>query len=127
MPKIPGEGKEGCTYCATEGGVMHSMPHTAGLTRKPHYCKLPHFTLSKGAKRKRKEKKTPLTSGKTFLMVRLRSQHALTTHYISYMFYEMLLPIHGSLKPVLLLSHFGSGLQGSISLWGPSRLVLLVC
>lgn len=29
---------------------MHSVPHTAGLTMKPHYCKLPQFTLSKGAK-----------------------------------------------------------------------------
>lgn len=32
------------------GGVVHSVPHTAGLTMKPHYCKLPQFTLSKGAK-----------------------------------------------------------------------------
>ncbi len=98
VPKIPGEEKEGCSYCATEGGVMHSMPHTAGLTRKPHYCKLPHFTLSKGAKKKdkKKKKKTHLTSGKTFLMVRLSSQHALTTHYIPYMIYEMLLPSQGS-------------------------------
>lgn len=32
------------------GGVVHSVPHTAGLNMKPHYCKLPQFTLSKGAK-----------------------------------------------------------------------------
>ena len=25
VPKIPGEG---CSYCAAEGGVIHSMPHT---------------------------------------------------------------------------------------------------
>lgn len=96
MPKIPGEGKEGCMYCATEGGVMHSVPHTAGLTWKPHYCKLPHFTLSKGAKKIDKKIKTHLTSGNIFLMVRLSSQHALTTHYIPYMFYEMLPQSHGS-------------------------------
>lgn len=94
-------GEERCMYCATEGGVMHTVPHTAGLTRKPHYCKLPHFTLSKGAtttKKKKRTKKetTHMTSGKTFLMVRLSSQHALTTHYIPYMFYEMLLQSHSS-------------------------------
>lgn len=99
-----------CTYCAAEGGVMHPVPHTAGLTRKPHYCKLPHFTLSKGATN---NKKTHLTSGKTFLMVRLRSQHTFTTHYIPYMFYEMLLPTDGSLKTSIFL-------QGSILLWGPA-------
>lgn len=58
VPKVPGKLQAGCSHCATEegwrcvlgGGVMHSVPHTAGLTMKPHYCKLPQFTLSKGAK-----------------------------------------------------------------------------
>lgn len=56
VPKIPGEVKVGCMCCATEGGMMHSIPRTAGLTRKPHYCKLPHYTLSKGAKKTKKDK-----------------------------------------------------------------------
>lgn len=55
------------------------------------------YSVQRG-KKKKKEKKTHLTSGKTFLMVRLSSQHALTTNYIPYMFYEMLLLSHGSLK-----------------------------
>lgn len=53
VPKVPGKLQAGCSHCATEEGwrgVMHSVPHTAGLTMKPHYCKLPQFTLSKGAK-----------------------------------------------------------------------------
>lgn len=68
VPKIPGEGEEGCMYCATEGGVMHTVPHTAGLTRKPHYCKLPHFTLSKGATttKKKKRKRTKKTNSYDF-------------------------------------------------------------
>lgn len=53
-----------------------------------------------------KEKKTHLTYGKSFLMVLLSSQHALTTHYIPYMFYEMLLPSDGSLKTSLILFCF---------------------
>lgn len=56
-------------------------------------------------------------------MVLLSSQHALTTHYIPYMFYEMLLPSDGSLKTSLILFHFF--LQGLILLWGFPRLVLL--
>lgn len=56
-------------------------------------------------------------------MVLLSSQHALTTHYIPYMFYEMLLPSDGSLKTSLILFCFF--LQGLILLWGLPRLVLL--
>lgn len=44
MPQRRGGGVFG------RGGVVHSVPHTAGLNMKPHYCKLPQFTLSKGAK-----------------------------------------------------------------------------
>lgn len=40
----------GVEVCLGGGGVVHSVPHTAGLNMKPHYCKLPQFTLSKGAK-----------------------------------------------------------------------------
>lgn len=100
VPKLPGEVKEGCSYCATEEGDMHSVPHTAGLSRKPHYYKLPHFTLSKGAKKK----KDSFDVWENFSHG--SSQHALTTHYIPYMFYEMLLPSDGSLKTSLLLFHF---------------------
>lgn len=49
VPKILG-----CVYYSHRevgGDVTRSMPHTAGLTWKPHQCKLPHFTLSKGAKK----------------------------------------------------------------------------
>lgn len=70
-----------------------------------------------------RKKKTHLTYGKSFLMVLLSSQHALTTHYIPYMFYEMLLPSDGSLKTSLILFCFF--LQGLILLWGLPRLVLL--
>lgn len=56
-------------------------------------------------------------------MVLLSSQHALTTHYIPYMFYEMLLPSDGSLKTSLILFCFF--LQGLILLWGLPRLVSL--
>lgn len=53
-------------------------------------------------------------------MVQFSSQHALTTHYIPYMFSEMLPPSHGSSEIVCSYSIF---LQRSILLWGPSRLV----
>lgn len=36
-------------------GAMHSVLHTAGLPTKPHYCKLPQFTLSIGASKRKKD------------------------------------------------------------------------
>lgn len=40
-----------CVLCHRGGGWCTQSRITAGLTRKPHYYKLPHFTLSVGARK----------------------------------------------------------------------------
>ena len=94
------------------GGVMHSMPHTAGLTRKPHYCKLPHFTLSKGAEKKKDSFDVWENFSHGSIKQSTRTYH---TYYIPYMFYEMLLPSDGSLKLFFCKGLFCCGVLLSVN------------
>lgn len=90
--------------CHRGGCVMHWMPHTAGLTRKPHYCKLPHFTQSKGAKKKKKK-----TSGQTFLMVGLKQSTCTQPRTIFLTcFMKFYCQVHGSSKVYPLLFYFSA-------------------
>lgn len=70
------------------GGMMHSMPLTAELTRKPHSCKLPHFTLSKGAKEKTKTDFFDFWENFSHGSIK----QSTCTYHTLYSFYEMLLP-----------------------------------